>query len=104
MRKPRKTLEVMQHYATQSTVSDATLWSIARTVAREWYRLQVRDLSAYLYVWHRARREGETIALPIVSADCPAEGYTRGLALSPMWGEDTATREIHDAMRAWPIL
>lgn len=78
---------------------------IAHLIAKEWYRLAVRDLSSEWFLYYRTAREGERIALPIPSREFDApDGYTRGIKISVAWGVDTATRHIADAMRTLPIL
>ena len=76
----------------------------ARVVANEWHRLACRDIHTPLHLWFREARGGERMAIPLVSADCPADGYRQAITFSVAWTKDVAQRRVNDAMRSLPIL
>lgn len=76
----------------------------ARVVANEWHRLACRDTHTPLHLWYREARNGECLAIPLVSADCPADGYRQSITFSLAWTKDLAQRRVNDAMRSLPIL
>lgn len=83
------------------------LEDIGRTIARVWYKDQIRNLSSTFYLYFRHARPGERIALPILSTEADAASlteHTRGMRVSIAWTETQAAREIARWMRTAPIL
>lgn len=83
---------------------NAAFASVAETIAREWYRLCVRSGCQTFRLWYRRARDGEKMAIPLVSIQCPADGYEPSIELSISWNTVQAARHILEAMNTLPIL
>lgn len=88
-------------------IGRADIEGVARTIARVWYKDQIRSLSSTFFLYWRTAKAGERVAIPVLSTEHDATGlteHTRGLRVSIAWTENEAARHIADWMWTLPIL
>jgi hypothetical protein len=86
----------------------ARIDSAAETIAQAWIKDAFRTMGTVdFYLWWRPANEAERakglFALPIHSADQPADGYTRDILLSCGWDRFKAAREIAKRISTLPL-
>lgn len=90
----------------QYPISRGDIEDTARTIARVWFKDQIRNLSSTFYLYWRRARAGERIAIPVLSTERDALSLTehaRGLRVSIAWTEDQAQRQIAEWLMSLPI-
>jgi len=82
------------------------LHSIAELLVSYWFKEQCRDTTKAFYLYCRKARQGESIAVPIITENAPNEDFFLGMneRISPAWTKETAKTKILEAMRKAPIL
>ena len=78
--------------------------NLAAVIAKDWYRQACREPYGKFFLWHRPAREGEKVAIPIVSLDAPNEAYIRDIQISNAWPVHVAARKIAERLSVLPIL
>ena len=84
---------------------DKKIYSIARFLAKTWFRDQCQNLNLDFYLWYKPTDPNNGVAWhPIVSATMPNKDWKRSILIPSNWDENHAGNEIARTIKTLPIL